>query len=296
MSAADYTMFTAGVALVIFVLWFFFGGKRASVLPEEKMPESVESDFAIAGIHCPSCMLSIQKVLSRTEGVSEVSTNFESALASVTYDPRILTAKDISAKVDKLGYTATPVVEEQEMAGQPPQDMEAEVRDVRTRLIVSATLTVPVLIMSMALPAFFGMRIAVPPAPLVYIQFILTSIVLFYAGWRIYKSAIGAIANRASDMNVLIAVGTFAAYIYSAVATFAPGLFTKYNVEPHVYYETVAVIITLILTGKFLEARARSHTSDAIRKLMSLQAKTARVIRDGEEIDIPIEEVRVAKR
>ncbi|MEN6356299.1 MAG: heavy metal translocating P-type ATPase [Armatimonadota bacterium] len=296
MSTTHYSVLAAGIALIIFVLWFFFGGKKESIQTKEEMPESVESDFAITGIHCPSCMLSIQKVLSRTEGVSDVSTNFESARATVTYDPHALTVKDISSKVDKLGYTATPITEEREMTEESAPDMETEVRDVRMRLIVSVSLTLPVLIISMVLPVFFGMKIAMPPSPLVYVQFVLTSIVLFYAGWRIYKSAIGAITNRASDMNVLIAVGTFAAYIYSAFATIAPGLFLRYGVEPHVYYETVAVIITLILTGKFLEARARSHTSDAIRKLLSLQAKTARVIRDGQEFDIPIEEVSVGEK
>lgn len=296
MSTTHYAVLGAGIALIIFVLWFFFGGRKEPIQPKEEMPENIESDFAITGIHCPSCMLSIQKVLSRTEGVSEVSTNFESARASVTYDPSMLTTRDISEKVNKLGYTATPVVEEQEMAKESAPDTETEVRDIRARLIVSASLTVPVLIIAMVLPVFFGMKIAMPPSPLVYVQFLLTSIVLFYSGWLIYKGAIGAIINRASDMTVLIAVGTFAAYIYSAVATVVPGLFTKYSVEPHVYYETVAVIITLILTGKFLEARARSHTSDAIRKLLSLQAKTARVIRDGQETDIPIEEVRAGEK
>ena len=98
--------------------------------------------------------------------------------------------------------------------------------------------------------------------------------------------------NRASDMNVLIAVGTLAAFAYSAVATFLPGLFAAHGNAPHVYFETTAVIVTLVLTGRFLEARAKSHTSDAIRRLLGLQARTARVIRDGVERDMPIEEVR----
>ncbi|MHB9035057.1 MAG: heavy metal translocating P-type ATPase [Armatimonadota bacterium] len=290
MSITDYAVLSAGLALIIFILWFFFGNKPERSLIEAGARESIESDFAISGIHCPSCMLSIEKVLRQTEGVQEVSTNFESARATVTYDPRTLTAEDISAKVAKLGYTATLIEEQQAEA---VLDLEAEVSDARLRLIVSAALTVPVLVLSMVLPLFYGMMIAMPPAPLVYVQFVLTSVVLFYAGWRIYRSAWGSITNRASDMNVLIAIGTFAAYIYSLVATFAPGLFASYGVEPHVYYETIAVIITLILTGKLLEARARSHTSDAIRKLLSLQARTARVVRDGIEVDIPVEEVRV---
>ena len=129
---------------------------------------------------------------------------------------------------------------------------------------------------------------AVPPSPLVWIELVLTAIVLFWGGWRILRSAWGAAKNRASDMNVLIAVGTLTAFIYSTVAAALS--------KPDVYFETAAVIVTLILVGRLLEARARSHTSDAIRKLLDLQARTARVVRSGEEVDIPIEQVVVGDR
>ncbi|MCE5314162.1 MAG: heavy metal translocating P-type ATPase [Armatimonadota bacterium] len=292
MQTTDYAVSGAGIASIILILWFFFGGKPTRERVATDAAEKVESDFAVGGIHCPSCMIAIEKVLRNADGVMEVATNFDSARATVAYDPRTLSAEDIAEKVGRLGYSATPIEHDQEESA---PDMEAEVRDVRARLIVSATLTVPVLLTSMILPIIYGMAAVMPPSPVVYVQFALTSVVLFYAAWRIYKSAWGSITNRASDMNVLIALGTFAAYIYSLVATFAPGLFTSHKMEPHVYYETVAVIITLILTGKLLETRARSHTSDAIKRILSLQARTARVIRDGSEIDIPIEDVRVGE-
>ena len=287
MTGTDYAMVAAGAAVIAFIIWFFFGEKKR---PGQTAGAGVRSEFAIGGTHCPSCMLSIEKVLRRTDGVIEVTTNFDSARASVTYDPAQVTTGRIAAQVAKLGYTATGIAEGHEHGG---PGTEAEVRELTKRLVVAAVMTAPVVVFSMAL-------MAMPPSPLVYVEFAFTTVVLFYSGLRIYKSAWGALANRASDMNVLIAVGTFAAFIYSGAATFLPGLFRSYRPilslskgEPHVYYETACVIITLILTGKLMEARARSHTSDAIRNLIGLQPRTARVSRDGVEADLPVEEVRV---
>ncbi len=288
MSGTDYAVAAAGAAIIAFILWFFFGrtaGQSGAHEAHAHAQESREADFAIGGMHCPSCLLAIEKVVRRTDGVLDVSANFESERASVIYDPDRVSPDRIAAQVAKLGYTATPIVEgEQEL--QQQTTAATEVRDLKLRLSVSATLTVPVLVFGMVLQA-------VPPSPLAYVEFVLTATVLFWAGWRIFRSAGASIRNRASDMNVLIAVGTSAAFVFSAAATFFPGFFLEFGVEPHVYYETAAVIITLILTGRLLEARAKSHTSDAIRKLLSLQARTARVVRDGREQDIPIEEVVV---
>ena len=127
MTTADYTVLSAGIALIIFVIWFFFGS-RPGARVERRVFEKTQSDFAITGIHCPSCMLSIKQVLERTDGIIETSTNFESARASVTYDPNVITLEDISAKVSRLGYTATPVVEER-VTAETSFDVEAEVRD-----------------------------------------------------------------------------------------------------------------------------------------------------------------------
>lgn len=263
-----------------------YRGKLIVLPSEEKAVETAMLTLAIGGINCPSCLLAVDKVLDRTEGVVDESTNFESESASVTYNPAVVTPSKIISQIEKLGYTATEMVE----ADTEPQEVgtgaEVEVREVRLRLIVSAILTLPVLIFSMKMDVM-------PPNPLVYVEFVLTTIVLFWGGWRIYKSAWGSVRNRASDMNVLIATGTLAAYIFSVIATFFPRLLVSTGVAPHVYFETAAVIITLILLGRLLEARARSHTSDAIKKLLSLQAKTARVVRHGVEQDVPIEEVHV---
>ena len=115
--------------------------------------------------------------------------------------------------------------------------------------------------------------------------------VQFWAGWRFYKGAWGALKHRTTDMNTLIAVGSSAAYIYSVIATLFPGVFTSSGMTAHVYFDTSSAIITLILLGRYLEARAKGQTSEAIKKLIGLQPKTAIVIRDGQEQQIPIEEV-----
>jgi Cu+-exporting ATPase len=290
MTAVDYAVAAAGAAMIAFVLWFFFfgqkGGRQTAPAESAEAPRTASSEFALGGIHCPSCIIAIEKVLRRTEGVQDVSTSLEAARATVTYDPTVCTPDRICEQVRKLGYTATEITEEPKSTDEAATGAAQEARDLTIRLAVSAALTIPVLVFGMVLNAM-------PPSPLAYVQFVLTGVVLFWAGWRIMRSAWGSIANRASDMNVLIAVGTLSAFAYSAVATYAPGLFTRFGAEPHVYYEVTAVIITLILLGKLLEARARSHTSDAIRRLLSLQARTARVIREGGEEDIPIEDVRV---
>ena len=289
MTPADYAVAAIGAGAIAFIIWFFFG--KGTTRPAGghvhggAPAQTRDVELAIGGIHCPSCLLAIERVLGRLEGVQALATNLDAERAYVTFDPARVTLDAIIDQIRKLGYTAQEVSAQVEMAGEVgPIDSEAAA-DIRRRLAVAVALTVPVLVFSMALGAM-------PPSPLVYVELALTGVVLFWSGARILASAWASVRNRASDMNVLIAVGTLAAFIYSAVATFMPWLFAAHGNAPHVYFDTTAVIITLVLTGRFLEARAKSHTSDAIRRLLGLQARTARVIRDGVEQDLPIEEVR----
>ena len=306
MTPIDYAVATAGAALIVFVLWYFLGGpllgrdivSRPNNGGHEHGAARREVELALGGLHCPSCMLAIERNWKRTQGVIDVSANFDTGRATVSYDPNAVTVETLVKKVEDLGYTASPVNPDVGPGHDAPaqravrSQVEDEVAYLRVRLVVSVILTAPVLVLAMALHVM-------PPDPLVWVEFALTAVVLFWAGWRILRSAWGAVRNRAGDMNVLIATGTLAAFVYSAVAVVL-GL-------PHVYFETTAVIITLILIGRLLEARARSHTSDAIRKLLDLQARTARVIRppveqahdvpaQQVEIDVPIEDVRVGDK
>ena len=289
MSIADTVIAFSGAAIIVFVLWFFFGAKspkEPEVTKETAARVPATSvKLAIGGIHCPSCLLAIERILKRTDGVQDAATNFDAEQAMVTYDAGRIDVNGIIKQIEKLGYTAKEIEDETAPKEETGPGVDAEVKELWAKVIGAAALTIPVAILGMVYEVM-------APSPGIYVEFLLTSVVMFWAGWRIFKSAWGSVKNRTTDMNVLIAVGTLAAYSYSAVATFAPGLFRTYGVIPHVYYETAAVIITLILVGRLLEARAKSHTSDAIKRLLSLQAKTARVIRNDREIDLPIEEVK----
>jgi Cu+-exporting ATPase len=276
MNATQYIVIAAGAASILFILVYFLGGSRQKSDRDNQHKAQTKAELSLAGLHCPSCLLAIERKWKRTDGVYDVSSNFDTARSVIAYDPESVNIDELIEQVKSLGYDASPVTDD--TAEATDEQVEDEVGYIRVRLITSVLLTIPIMIIAM------GMH-AVPPSPLVWVELILTAIVLFFGGGRILRSAWGAIKNRSSDMNVLIAVGTLAAFIYSTAAIIMS--------RPDIYFETTAAIITLILIGRLLETRARSHTSDAIRKLMDLQARTARVVRDGQEIDIPVEDVRV---
>lgn len=290
MTHTDYAVLAAGATAAAFILWFFLG--RSGRAKADTRPSTTQRlELAIGGVNCPSCMLAIDRVLRRAEGVIEESSGFESQRVVVTYDPETLTQREIIERIEKLGYTASPVGE-----GVPPPEESGpgtlkELREARARLLIAVVFTAPVLALAMIPPLVGHERLTVPPSAGVYVQFALASVVVLWAGRDIFRSAWNSIRCRASDMNVLIAIGVGAAYAFSAAAALAPGVFRTYGIEPNVYFETAAVIITLVLTGRLLEARARSHTSDAICKLLDLQPPTARVIRQGREEDVPVSQV-----
>ena len=164
--------------------------------------------------------------------------------------------------------------------------------DLKLKFAISAVIAAVIMAIM-----FFGKYIPVISSlsqdNIMYLSFILATPVQFWVGWRFYKGAYAALKHGTADMNVLIAVGTSAAYFYSVVATFAPMLVMVGGQMPNTYYDTSTMIIALILLGRLLEARAKGQTSEAIRRLTGLRAKTARVIRDGHEEDLPVEDVRV---
>jgi P-type Cu+ transporter len=264
--------------------------------------------FPIEGMTCASCVNRITRFLSKVEGVEEASVNLASESATVRYDPAALTIADLVAAVDAAGYVArveqataadheTDVAEAAEARSERDEAAARHVRDLRRRLAVAAILTLPVLgglaRMTVApwLPAFLS-------NPL--FQLALATPVQFWAGWPFYTGAFKALRHRATDMNTLIAVGTSAAYGYSVATILAPDFFRAAGLgmdgaDLPMYFDTSAAIITLILMGRFLEARARSHTSDAIRRLINLAPRTARVIRDGVELDVAVAEVLVGE-
>jgi Cu+-exporting ATPase len=229
-------------------------------------------DLPVTGMTCAACARAIERQLSSTPGVSSAHVNFATNTATVEFDPHVTEVPKLVGAIEEIGYHVPP----QEVETDP----EEERRALRRRFLLAAILSAPVLVLGMShgLIHMPGMN---------WIQLALTLPVVFYAGAPFYWGAWTALLHRSANMNTLIALGTGAAFLYSLVVTVAGG------VHDPVYYEAAAVIVTLILLGRLLEARARGRASDAIRRLIGLQPKTARVERAGAEIDLPVDEVRV---
>lgn len=242
-------------------------------------PEGEVCDLSIGGMHCASCVANVERALKKVPGVESASVNFATQEARVHTSSHV--SPDVLAQaVHKAGYEAEVIVPES--AGHDHSHMRDEYPDTVRSFRTAAVLTVPVFILGMFFMNWY---------PGHWISLVLTTPVVFWSGRGFYTGAWAALRHKSSDMNTLIAMGTFAAYAYSLVALVAPGLLHSMGGHPHVYFETAAVITTLILFGRMLEARARGEASTAIRSLMELQARTARVVRGGQEVDIPVEQV-----
>lgn len=249
--------------------------------------ETEKIEFDISGMTCAACATRIEKVLNKQDGVQQATVNLANEAAVITFYTGSITDEDIIKVVDRLGYKATVKQAREEKASAK----DKEIKRMQIKLIISAILSVPLLITM--LDHLFG--IAIPQILLnPWFQFALATPVQLIIGWQFYVGAYKSLRSKSANMDVLVAMGTSAAYFYSiyegikAIAT--PGY------EPHLYFETSAILITLILFGKYLEANAKGRTKQAISKLLQLQAKEARVIREGKEMMIAIEEVIVGDR
>ncbi|MEW6636536.1 MAG: heavy metal translocating P-type ATPase [Actinomycetota bacterium] len=247
--------------------------------------ERRKTSFGVAGMSCASCAGRVERALERVPGVLGASVNLAAERATVEHLDGVAGMEDFERAVEGAGYGVV-----REKAGESFEDAhEREYRRLRRDLLLAAALTATILIGS--LPMMFGFMPPVPVAWLNWTLLVLATPVQFWAGRRFYRGAWGALRHAQANMNTLVAVGTSAAYSYSVAATVAPGLFAGDRAD--VYFDTSALIITLILLGRLLEARAKGRTNEAIKRLAGLQAKTARLVRDGEEVDVPVEEVRV---
>jgi len=238
-----------------------------------------KSIFPVGGMTCASCVARVEKALSGIPGVVSATVNLASEKATVEYTGEVGVA-DLRQVVKEAGYELGPEAETLEDVTTAAQ---REIRAVRNRFIFAAVLALSIMALGFG-PSFLGKA---------YLLWGLATPVQFWAGWRFYRGAWGALRHRTADMNTLVAVGTSAAYLYSMVAVLFPDLFATVGMKPGLYFDTSAMIIALILLGRFLESRARGHTSEAIKKLVGLNPKTALVIRDGEEREILVEDVQV---
>lgn len=238
-----------------------------------------KSIFPVSGMTCASCVARVERALSGVPGVTSVSVNLASEKATVEYVEGTDMAEMRRAAAE-AGYTLGPETTSLEDVTTAAQ---REIHALRNRFIFAFTFAIVIMGLSMG-PDF-------PARP--YLLWALATPVQFWTGWQFYKGMWAALKHRTADMNTLIAVGTSAAYFYSLVAVVAPALFAAADIELGLYFDTSSMIIALILMGKFLEARAKGQTSEAIKKLVGLKPKTATVIRDGNELEIPVEDVLI---
>jgi Cu+-exporting ATPase len=261
-------------------------------LAERPDPDAGRVAFSVraGGAACPACLGSIESVLESVPGVAGARPDAAAGRIDVDFEPARVSLEDLQGAVAAAGYRvdARLPAGSQEAEDEETAERRREVRDLSRRVLVGAVLTAPVVLAVMVTDL-----LSLPWIPEVlmerWVQLALATPVMFYAGWPIHTVGWRALRHRAAEMNSLITVGTSAAYAYSVLVTVAPGLLPAEVRD--VYFEAVGVILTLILLGRLLEAKARSGTGEAIRKLLGLRPRTARVRRDGAERDIPIEEV-----
>ncbi|WP_440945261.1 heavy metal translocating P-type ATPase [Methanosarcina sp. T3] len=269
-----------------------------SLISPQEIEEAIESigykvekdkvTLNLQGMSCASCAANIEKVLNKTDGVISVSVNFPLEKAFVEFDSSRISVREIIAAVQGIGYGASVQAETVEYEDREQVSREAEIRRQKNNLIIALLLGIPVSLgnMSMMLP-FLSFVPSIFSNPIVL--FVLATLILLFPGRQFFVGTFKGFKHGVTDMNLLIAAGTGSAYLISVAATFL-NLGPGYDV---LYYDTVAFLIIFIVFGRYLEAKARGRTSEAIRKLMGLRAKTSRILVDGEEKEVPVEEVVV---
>ena len=236
-----------------------------------------ELTIPVQGMTCAACTARVQRTLERTPGVSAANVNLMTGSATVSYDPASTTPERLVEAIRDTGYGAElpdAGASIEEVTGAEDAARDRERRELRSKFAVSLA------------AALLSIPLSMPSRP--WLLFALTLPVMGWAGRHFYSRAWSAFRHRTADMNTLIAVGTGAAFGYSLFVTVAGGWLAARGIQPHVYYEPVIWIITLVLLGNLLEARARSRTAAAIRRLIELRPLTARVVRDGGEVEIPL--------
>ncbi len=249
----------------------------------------------IRGMSCASCVQKVENALNGLEGVVRASVNFATERASVQYLPGAVSVEDFRRAVKEAGYEILEVegAKKEDIVDREKAAREAGYRKLKGKFIAGLILVIPVFLLAywrmLDLSSLYNLNREVN----FYLQLLFQTPIQFWVGWQFYSGAWKTVKHRSADMNTLIAVGTSAAYFYSLLATFLPGLFEVQGLTAEVYFDTAGAIIVFILLGRLLEARAKGQTSEAIKRLIGLQAKTARVLREGQELDIPVEEVAV---
>jgi Cu+-exporting ATPase len=249
----------------------------------------------VHGMSCASCVKKVESALNGLQGVVRANVNFATERATVRYIPGAVSTEDFKKAVHDAGYEilATESIDKEDVVDREKAAREAEYAKLRRKLFTGLALVVPVFLLAYWKTLGLDRLFEFSRQTGFYLQLLFQTPIQFWVGWQFYTGAWKTAKHKSADMNTLIAVGTSAAYIYSVLATFFPRLFSAQGLAAEVYFDTAGAIVVLILLGRLLEARAKGQTSEAIKKLIGLRAKTARVVRNGEEVDIPVEEVKI---
>ena len=255
------------------------------------MNEKVETvSLPIEGMTCASCVARVEKTLKKIDGVAVVNVNLATEKATITFDKSKTTIENLAEKIDDAGYKLVLPKEDDAAAG--GETGNDNYKNIKEEFIVSLIFSLPVMVVSMVYMSDWFMRsIPLPMNVVNRLLFFASTLVMIFSGKRFFVSAYKNLLHLSADMNTLVAVGTGTAYIYSSIAVFYPALINASHSAEHIYFDTATTIITLILLGKLLEARAKNRTGDAIKKLIGLQPKTAFVLRNEMEIEIPAEAI-----
>ncbi|MEH2290402.1 heavy metal translocating P-type ATPase [Nostoc sp.] len=249
----------------------------------------------LRGMSCAACANNVEKAIRSVSGVIDCNVNFAAEQATIKYDRSLASLEKIQAAIAAAGYSSDSLQEELlfEEDDAEKANRQALQRQLFLKVAVGGVISIFLLLGS--LPMMTGLNLPLIPSFLQnpWVQLVLTTPVIFWCGGSFYRNGWKSLKRHTATMDTLIALGTSAAYLYSLFVTVFPKFFIAQGLIPHLYYEVAAIVITLILLGRLLENRARGQTSEAIRKLIGLQARDARVIRDGREIDVPIAEVRI---
>ena len=249
-------------------------------------------ELPIKGMTCASCVKRVQDTLASLNGVISASVNLATEKASLEYIPAQVNTGDFKKTLQGIGYDVLEVEQGEDIVEIEKRERERAYNQLKTKLVAGASLTACVFIFMLWEKIGLSSIIDIPKQVNFILQFLVQTPVQFWVGRQFYSGAIAAARHRTTNMNTLIAVGTSAAYLYSVTATFFPAVFEIKGYSAEVYFDTAATIIVLILLGRLLEARAKGKTSEAIKKLIGLQPKTASVVLNGEEKDIPVEDVQ----
>lgn len=256
------------------------------------MPKVEKATLPIQGMSCASCVKRVQSALGQIPGVIRADVNLATEKAMVEFTPGKVTVKELSRAVEALGYKILSVdegsgIDKEEAA------RKAEYTKLKRKFIFGVALLIPLFLLVYWNTIGLSKLWKLTQQANFLIQLIIQTPIQFWVGWQFYKGAWAAARHKTSDMNTLIAVGTSAAYGYSVLATFFPSLFSAKGLLLEVYFDTAGMIIVIILLGRLLEARAKGQASEAIKKLIGLQPKTAKVVRDHQEVEIPVENVKI---